>query len=169
MVHVFGWSTCRRRHPDDDIQRDKGVIERIRELDSSTYDEIKRLCESGDQLCTQGAFEAAIAEYNKAWELVPEPKNEWGTSTWILAAIGDTAFQAGHTTSARKALEYAMTCPEAVGNPFLHLRFGQVLLDSGMPDRAADELMRAYMGGGMEIFKSEEPRYIAFLKTRARL
>lgn len=62
-----------------------------------------------------------------------------------------------------------MTCPGAVGNPFLHLRLGQVLLDLGDEAGAADELMRAYMGGGAEIFSLEEPRYLAFLGTKAKL
>jgi hypothetical protein len=111
----------------------------------------------------------AIAEYNKAWRLVPDPKNEWNASTWILAAIADAAFLAGYKSSAKEALQYVMTCPGALGNPFLHLRYGQVLLDGEEPDAAADELMRAYMAEGPEIFASEDPRYLAFLKTRAKL
>ena len=66
-----------------------------------------------------------------------------------------------------EALQYAMTCPGAVGNPFLHLRYGQVFLDLGEADHAAEELMRAYMGEGKEIFASEDSRYLDFLKTRA--
>lgn len=115
------------------------------------------------------AWEDAVAAYNKAWELVPAPRNDWNASTWILAAIADACFLGGFKTSAREALEYAMTCPGAVGNPFLHLRLGQVLLDAGQEDRAADELMRAYMGVGEEIFGAEDGRYLAFLKTRAKL
>ncbi|MHA6823017.1 tetratricopeptide repeat protein [Ralstonia pseudosolanacearum] len=139
------------------------------ELDASTHEAIKALCAEGDRLAEVKSYEAAVAEYNKAWALVPEPKNEWQASTWILAAIADACFLSGYKTSALKALQFAMTCPGAVGNPFLHLRLGQVLLDSGDEDSAADELMRAYMGGGPEIFASEEGRYLDFLKTRARL
>ena len=62
-----------------------------------------------------------------------------------------------------------MTCPGGLGNPFLHLRLGQVLLDQGHDDLAADELMRAYMGAGAEIFESEDGRYLRFLGTRANL
>jgi hypothetical protein len=70
---------------------------------------------------------------------------------------------------AYKALEYATTCPGAIGNPFLHLRFGQVLFDRGELDRAADELIRAYALEGEEIFANDDPRYLAFLRTRAIL
>ncbi|VVE50827.1 hypothetical protein PCO31110_04736 [Pandoraea communis] len=139
------------------------------ELDVSTHEEIKALCAKGDRLAEAKSYEAAIAEYNKAWSLVPDPKNEWQASTWILAAIADACFLAGYKTSAREALEFAMTCPEAVGNPFLHLRLGQVLLDDGEEDVAANELMRAYMGGGEEIFASEDARYLDFVNTKAKL
>lgn len=139
------------------------------ELPPTVHETIEHLCANGDALATAGKYEEAIAEYNRAWEIVPAPKTEWNASTWILAAIADAAFLAGYKTSAREALEYAMLCPDAVGNPFLHLRLGQVLLDAGEQDRAADELMRAHMGAGEQIFATEDDRYLAFLKTRAEL
>ncbi|WP_434989647.1 tetratricopeptide repeat protein [Xanthomonas melonis] len=137
------------------------------ELDPQLYEDLKVFAASGDRLAAQGDFEKAIAEYNKAWKLLPEPKNNWEAATWLLAAIADACFLAGFTKSAYEALEYAMTCPGAIGNPFLHLRYGQVLFDSGEFDAAADELMRAYMGDGLEIFSAENDKYINFLKERA--
>lgn len=141
----------------------------VKELNTAVHEKVKALCAKGDQLAEARAFEDAVAEYNKAWALVPDPKNDWNASTWILAAIADACFLGGYKTSAMEALQYAMTCPGAVGNPFLHLRYGQVLFDLGEMDHAVDELTRAYMGGGEEIFASEDPRYHEFLKTRAIL
>lgn len=139
------------------------------ELPNDLHEQITSLCAAGDQLAENGRYEEAVAEYNKAWKLVPEPKNDWNASTWILAAIADASFLGGYNTSAREALQYAMTCPGAVGNPFLHLRYGQTLFNIGELDAAADELMRAYMGAGEEIFSSENPEYLDFLRTRAKL
>ena len=65
------------------------------ELDASTHEEINALCAKGDRLAEAKSYEAAIAEYNRAWSLVPDPKNEWHASTWILAAIADACFLAG--------------------------------------------------------------------------
>jgi len=93
----------------------------------------------------------------------------WEASTWILAAIADACFLMGKRKSARQALEYAMTCPGAIGNPFLHLRLGQVLFDADEKDAAADELIRAYMGAGAEIFEKDDPKYFEFLKTKAKI
>jgi len=139
------------------------------ELDERTHNSITAFCSSGDDLAASGQYEQAVGEYNKAWALIPEPKNEWEAATWVLAAIADACFLAGYKTSAREALEYAMTCPGAVGNPFLHLRLGQVLFDADNHAAAADELMRAYMGGGDEIFSTEDSKYFDFLKTKARI
>jgi tetratricopeptide (TPR) repeat protein len=139
------------------------------ELRPEIYSAIKAYCARGDELAAVKSYEDAITQYNQAWLLVPDPKNEWTASSWILAAIADAAFLGGYKTSAIEALEYAMTCPGAIGNPFLHLRFGQVLFDKGELDAAADELMRAYMFEGEEIFSSEDPQYLAFLRTRAKI
>ncbi|WP_458766293.1 tetratricopeptide repeat protein [Cupriavidus basilensis] len=138
-------------------------------LDPSTHESIKQLCAAGDRLAKEQSYDDAVNEYSAAWMLLPDPKNEWEAATWILAAIADACFLGGYKTSAREALEYAMTCPGALGNPFLHMRLGQVLLDSNETGRAADELIRAYMGAGAEIFDSEDPRYLNFLKTQAKL
>jgi tetratricopeptide (TPR) repeat protein len=137
------------------------------DLSTEVHDKIMALCAAGDELAEAEAYEAAIEQYNEAFDLLPNPKNDWDASTWILAAIADACFLSGYYTSAREALEYAMTCPEAIGNPFLHLRFGQVLFLAKDYDGAADELMRAYMAEGEEIFETEDPKYFAFLKTRA--
>ncbi|WP_447528671.1 hypothetical protein [Vreelandella sp. TE19] len=139
------------------------------ELDAQLHQAINAWCALGDQLASTQRYEEAIAEYNKAWSLIPEPKNDWEAATWVLAAIADSCFLAGYNTSAREALEYAMTCPGAIGNPFLHLRYGQVLYELNIKEKASDELIRAYMGGGEEIFSLEDEKYFLFLKTVAKI
>jgi hypothetical protein len=138
-------------------------------MDDHTHSEIQRLCALGDSLAKRDQHREALTQYNKAWELIPSPRNDWEASTWILAAIADSCFYLGEFAPAQQALDYAMTCPGAVGNPFLHLRRGQVLFEFGEMDSSADELMRAYMGGGPELFAPEEPKYLLHLKSKAKL
>ncbi len=57
------------------------------ELPKGIHDSITTLCASGDKLANDGAYEEAVADYNKAWEMVPEPKNDWSASTWILGGV----------------------------------------------------------------------------------
>lgn len=139
------------------------------ELDDATHVEITRLCEAGNVLMEQEDLEGALAEYLKAWNLIPEPQSDWEAATWVIAALADCYYFLGDDQEARRALEYAMTCPDGLGNAFLHLRLGQVLFELGELDKAADELMLAYRGEGKEIFEPEDPKYLEFLATRAEL
>lgn len=140
-----------------------------RALAPDLHQQIMALAAQGDTLAAEARYEDAIKVYDRALALVPEPKNDWEASTWLLAAIGDAAFLGGWFGTARKALDHAMTCPGAVGNPFLHLRREEVALEQDDESVAADELMRAYMAEGREIFAQEDAKYLAFLSTRAAL
>ncbi|KLD72362.1 tetratricopeptide repeat protein [Xanthomonas pisi] len=137
------------------------------ELSLETSAELDRLCALGDRHADAGDFPSALAAYRSAWNLLPDPKEDWHAATWILAAVGDANFRSGDFTAGRDTLSRAMHCPGALGNPFIHLRLGQCQLELGNLDRSADELMRAYMGDGPEVFASEDPKYLEFLSTRA--
>jgi tetratricopeptide (TPR) repeat protein len=136
------------------------------ELPGAVHGRIQALCAKGDNLAKKGEYPAALEQYWAAWGLLPEPQTNWAAATWILAAIGDANFLGGDFTAGRDNLSMAMHCPDAIGNPFLHLRLGQCQFELGNLDRAADELARAYMGAGKDIFQGADPKYLAFLKTR---
>ncbi|MCC8627473.1 tetratricopeptide repeat protein [Xanthomonas vesicatoria] len=138
------------------------------ELSAEAGAELDRLCARGDKHARAGEYPAALAAYWAAWDLLPDPKEEWVAATWILAAVGDANFLGGGFVAGRDNLAYAMRCPDAIGNPFLHLRLGQCQYELQNFDRAADELMRAYMGAGPEAFENDDPKYLEFLATRAK-
>ena len=135
------------------------------ELPAKTSDRVQALCKKGDDLAEHGIYPAALKQYWAAWDLLPEPQTNWEAATWILAAVGDANYLSGDYVAGRDNLSLAMHCPDAIGNPFLHLRLGQCQFELGDLDRAADELTRAYMGARENIFEGEE-RYFDFLKTR---
>jgi tetratricopeptide (TPR) repeat protein len=140
----------------------------MEELTGQALAEIQNLCKLGDEHAEGGRHSEALKAYWSAWALIPEPKTNWDAATWVLAAIGDANFLSADYAACRDNLTAAMSCPDAIGNPFLHLRLGQSQFELGDLDRAADELMRAYMGAGPEIFKDQDPKYLSFLKTRAK-
>jgi hypothetical protein len=145
------------------VRKDK----RMPELDDKIHEKIKALCAEGDALSEKRSFSLALKKYWTAWDLLPQSKTDWEAATWILAAIGDANFHSHDFTAGRDNLSQAMHCPGAIGNPFLHLRLGQCQYELGNLARAADELMRAYMGGGKDIFKEDDPKYFKFLTSRA--
>lgn len=140
-----------------------------KELDPATHEAIKTHSAKGDRLAAAKAFDEAVAEYNKAWVLVPNPKNGWNAPTWILAAIADAAFLAGYKTSAREALQYAVTsAQERLGTRSCTSAMARFCLMLASLTRPPTNSC-AYMAEVAEIFAAEDPRYLDFLKTRAKL
>jgi tetratricopeptide (TPR) repeat protein len=135
-------------------------------LPDLVHAEIVALSKEGDALAEDRRFDEALAKYNAAFRLLPEPKEEWSAATWLLSAVGDAHYLAGQIPEAMDALSRAMRCPDAIGNPFLHLRLGQCRLILGDNPRAADELARAYAMGGIEVFEGEDPQFQAFLDSK---
>jgi len=137
-------------------------------MDDITHQQVTALSKQGAILHEKENYAGALKKYWKAWELLPEPKIELEAAAWILSAIGDANFFEQNFQAGKDNLTRAMMCPGALGNPFIHLRLGQCQFELGNLDSAADELLRAFMGTGKQIFDDEEPKYFEFLKTRAK-
>jgi hypothetical protein len=138
-------------------------------MDPATHERIVALCAEGDRHAEAGRPGSALGPYAEAWALIPHPKERWKLSTSVISAIADSWFLAGKYDEVLRALEFGMNCPGAVGNPFLHLRLGQALLEEGQEVRAEGELMRAYEAHGEKIFAHEDPKYLAFLAARGAI
>jgi tetratricopeptide (TPR) repeat protein len=141
----------------------------MRELPESLYTEVKLLCEQGDELVKSGKLDEAKSQYISALKLLPEDRSEWEAATWIYVAIGDVHFKLGNYEKCFKCFYNAVQCPKGLGNPFIHLRLGQMYFEQENMDKAADELTRAYMGGGMDIFMEDDPKYLEFLETKIEI
>ena len=141
---------------------------RRKKLPQAVSEQIDALCAQGDSLAKQQKYPDALKAYWSAWDLLPEPKTDWEASTWILAAVGDANFLGGDFVAGRDNLASAMHCPNAIGNPFLHLRLGQCQFELEDFDRAADNLARAYLPQGKKLFKREDPKYLEFIKSKLK-
>ena len=139
------------------------------QLSDATHAEITALCSLGDELAKAGEFELAKEKYIAALKLLPENHREWEAATWIYVAIGDVHFRMSNYDKAFKCFFNAVQCPKGLGNPYIHLRLGQVYYENGNVEKAADELTRAYMGAGMDIFLEDDPKYLEFLETRIQM
>lgn len=139
------------------------------QLPDALHAEIVALSKLGDDLVKAGQLEAAKEKYIAALKLLPENHREWEAATWIYVAIGDVHFRMGNYEKAFKCFFNAVQCPKGLGNPYIHLRLGQLYFEQGSLDKAADELTRAYMGAGMKIFMEDDPKYLEFLETRIEI
>lgn len=139
----------------------------MRHISDPIQAEIDRLCAQGDAEADLAHFPDALGAYWAAWDLLPEPKLECEAATWILAAVGDANFLGGDYVAGRDNLSTVMHCPGAIAIPFLHMRLGQCQFELGEQSNAIDELLRAYLVGGAELFDSEDPKYLDLLSSRA--
>jgi hypothetical protein len=135
------------------------------ELPDETHTKIQQLCAQGDDLARRLLYEGAVEKYQEALNLLSEPVAQWEAATWIFTAIGDARFLRNNYKDALQPLLDAMKCPKAIGNPFVHLRLGQIQFELGNDILAKDEFARAYMGGGKEIFDTEDPKYWAVVTS----
>lgn len=133
------------------------------ELPDDLHAKIVELCADGDALAGRGKYADAVARYRTAWMLLPEPREQWTAASWIHVAIADAHFLAGEFAEAIAPLDMALRAGE-IGNPFVHLRRGECMLETGNRDEAIQELTRAYMGAGREIFVNEDPKYLDVLR-----
>ena len=141
----------------------------MKQLDDQLHAEIEKFSQLGDDFAEKKDYSSALAEYWKAFDLIPEPKTDWEATTWLLAAIGDVNFLGNNFQAGIDNLSNAMHCPGGIGNPFLHLRLGQCHFEIGNFDRAADELTRAYALEGEEFFLEDDSKYFEFLKTKINI
>ena len=148
-------------------QNNRDAFPSMTQLSNAVHGRIKALCLNGDIFAQEAEYTAALEQYWMAWDLLPEPQTDCEAATWILGAIGDANFLGRDFDAGRDNLSMAMHCPGAIGNPFLHLRLGQCQFELGNLDRAADNLARAYMAAGRDIFEGEE-KYFMFLKSRLK-
>ncbi|GAB3635235.1 hypothetical protein GCM10027422_08250 [Hymenobacter arcticus] len=140
-----------------------------KELKDKEYSQLVQLSKAGDKCMEQGDYSKAIAQFSAAFELVPEPYQDWEASLWLLTSLGEAYYFDGEYRQAHAALAKVMNVPGAIGNPLIHLRLGEVQFELGNSKQAADELLRAYMGGGKEIFEDEDEKYFDFLKQNVIL
>jgi tetratricopeptide (TPR) repeat protein len=138
-------------------------------LTPDVQQKMDELCRVGDEHLDAGRFDEALKAYRAATELIPDPKIDWEASTWIFTAIGEALFFKGDYAEALQNLHLAVVSPGGLGNPLVHLRLGEVHYEMSDFEKAGDELTRAYMAAGREIFGSEDPKYINFLATKISL
>lgn len=128
---------------------------------------IAELSERGDRLAEAGNHNAALARYEEAYGLLPEPRPRHPTALWLLAAIGDAHFHRADFEGCRQNLQRALDEAGGWDNAFVRLRLGQALLELDAEDEAYTQLFEAFRLGGADLFLREDPKYMAWLRERA--
>lgn len=138
------------------------------QLDAKTYQAIEQDCTEGDRLTEADDLDAALQAYRQAWARLPDPQRAWEAATWIKIAIADVHFFAGRFSESLAELDFALTCPGGLSNPYVALRMGQCLFELGQEEEARACLADALEAAGEEIFDGEAPQYLALLRPRVQ-
>ena len=107
-------------------------------LPQKTSEEIEALSESGNVLSDSDDFEGAIGKWKAALQL------RWD--------------------DARDSFYDALNAEDGRGNPFVHYRLGQCLVNTGDERKGLESLLKAYMLDGEDIFNADEPDGLMYLK-----
>lgn len=136
-------------------------------LPPEIQDRIEDLCDAGEAAMADGEFDVAVMKFQEAWATLPEPRCDWDCAISILAAIGDAHFFRRSFAECKKWLMQVLRdgggSPD---NPFIRLRLGQCLFELGDEQEAANWLAGAYLAEGAKLFAQEEPKYLAFIKSK---
>lgn len=135
------------------------------DLSAEVTARIEPLCALGSSLSNENPT-LAIEKLREAFEILPEPREQWLAGTWILTVIGDIAYLSGNLALAYDSF-YGIDLYEGWhANAFIRLRRGQVAFDRGDFQNAANELTFAFMAGGYEILEHEDDKYAEFVLSR---
>ena len=135
------------------------------DLPSEIHERVKTLSEEADVLVDEDRLDEAESKYREALTLLPKPVSQWEAATWLFTALGDLYFERDNYESACNFFASAVLSPDGLGNPYIHLRLGECRFELGEQAAAKDELTRAFMGGGEELFKGDDPKYLEYVKT----
>lgn len=156
-------------HPRPAAEEQEAAAEtRTEKAPPKTADDYIKL---GDKEAQAGEYVAADDAYLEAWNLCRNDKELPAEQKfWLLFTVLNVKYLAKDYQKAFGMLQLIAQYFEAeifVGNPLFHLRVGQLyheLEGGGKNPRIDDELARALIGGGVEIFDGEDPKFLARIR-----
>jgi tetratricopeptide (TPR) repeat protein len=135
------------------------------DIEDKTATKIESLCIKAEQMIDADRLADAQKLLFEAYELVPEFKEEWEESTYILVSLGDTFLWQGNFAKALDAYEDALKCPTGDTDPYIAMRRGQCFFETNQKDLAQMALKSALQTAGQELFDGEDPKYLALAKS----
>ena len=133
--------------------------------------ELGEIAEEGNKYFDNNEYDKALEIWKRALDLIPEPKKRISETVWFLTSIGDIYFLQGKYEEAFDNFEDARNnlSGEGINNPFILLRLGQSAFELEKKELATENLLRAYMLEGKEIFEEDDKKYFEFLKSNVDL
>lgn len=132
-------------------------------LPDSLFKTICQILDEGDKARASEKYEDAIAFYQSAIDILPEPKSDWDMFTTLVISIGDTYYKTQQYTIADGYYATALKDGSGLNNPYVWYANGSNLVKMGETKAATDSLMRAYMLAGDEIFTIDNDEFKVYI------
>jgi tetratricopeptide (TPR) repeat protein len=139
------------------------------ELTDEQQDLMDDYCEKGNAEMDKENYSAAADWFKKAYEVLPDPKEDWEATGYITASLGDALFSEGKFEAAKEQLLIAYEFyADEKNNPFVMLRLGEAYFELGDEKTALKFLLKAYEMEGPQLFEDDK-KYLKFLKKHHEL
>jgi tetratricopeptide (TPR) repeat protein len=125
---------------------------------------ISDLTKKAKELMFNGNYQTSIEKYQEGLSLLGNRVMGSKYAVMLFSGIGEIYFLDKKWENALEYYGYAVNSEGGLGEPLIHLRLGQLRFELGHLEKAKDELMRAYMGGGDLMFKGEDPKYFQIIR-----
>lgn len=124
--------------------------------------------EKGNELHDSKSYEEALDEYNKAWEMLPEPKLGWEIASWIAACIYSAYFDMTSFTKAKEWAEVALQTRSSDIDTSPLIDLGMVCYELGQYDESYKYFDDAYIYGKARAFKERPKKYLDFYLAKKK-
>tara|TARA_R110002051_G_scaffold13808_1_gene45541 strand:+ start:3368 stop:3937 length:570 start_codon:yes stop_codon:yes gene_type:complete len=110
-------------------------------------------------------IEVKVDELLKIYESLSDDQKRRREGRFIIICIGEICFAERMIEEAFENFNFALKFKDTIGNPFIHLRMGQLNYLVQNKDKTLDELSRALIMGGEEVYEHEDPRFLEMVKN----
>ena len=133
----------------------------LADVNSTLADEIMCVMASGNELDEQNKKEQAQAHYQKAWDLLPEPKLEWTPlSSWVTGSFFNLHFDNGDFEAAKHWAQKTLDGRESDIDTGPLINLGMVCFELGDQAQAYKYFNEAYNFGKARAFQERHKKYL---------
>lgn len=135
------------------------------DLPSSILKRVKELCQKGVEEREKNDIEEAIYSWERAIQLLPEPREEWKISCWLFTNTGEMYFQQKDYEASDEFFRWAISSPGGSVDSHINMRLGQSCFKLGQMEEALEFLLSA-ISIDPSVLDNEPNEYREFLSRQ---
>lgn len=142
-------------------------MKELSQINAELKNRIIGIITEGNECDDNKEFKAAIDNYDKAYDILPEPKFEWEMlSAWLAGSYFNAYFALGNFAEAKHwaGIELKYRSSDIDVGPFIDI--GMASYELGQLDEAYENFNAAYIYGKERSFKEYPKKYLNFYLER---